>query len=52
MCGSRWDMQDCGCDTWRVQVIALRDIGKGEVLLLRYIAGFPSSHYLMHYGFV
>lgn len=50
--GRRWDMQDCGGDTWRVQVIAMRDIIKGEALLLRYIAGFPSSHFLMHYGFV
>lgn len=30
----------------------MRDIAKGEPLLLRYIGGFSSTHYLMHYGFV
>jgi len=50
---SRWDMErDAEEGTWRLQAIATQDISRGQPLMLRYIGGFPSTHYLMHYGFV
>ncbi|CAL5220493.1 g2521 [Coccomyxa viridis] len=48
----RWGMQDVGSSTCRVQAIATQSVPKGQRLLLRYIDGFPSTHYLLHYGFV
>ena len=48
---SRWDMKDVGSGTWQIQAFATQDISKGKPLLLRYIDGFPGTHYLMHYGF-